>query len=177
MVNRTGNRKRIQWYRQQEEKRRNLLAEMEEKILCSGTRSDCCMGRSDVTTESMWQLAVTRPLPEGDMNKLADVYPQNAIATFLDLLADDRNVILERGKKRQRKTINSLRAEVYREIHAGKFDYNKARGDYRLLFFLSFPLFLTPLTLRGSYDFYGIPDGSFSSCDSYLTYLEIKKSE
>lgn len=106
-----------------------------------GNRTECCMERCNEPTDSMWQLAVTRPLAETEMQKLFDAYPENSIATFLDLLADDRQLILDRGKRRQIKAIDSMRSEVYKEVQAGKAEYNKARAAFRysekLGFFLS----------------------------------------
>ena len=123
--------RKLHEYRQQEEKRRNLLSEMEEKISSLENRGECCMGRCDVPTDAMWQLAMTRPLADSDMRRLYEIYPENAIASFLNLLAEDRQVIYERGKKRQNQMMKSIQDEVYREVHAGKAEYNKAREDYR----------------------------------------------
>ncbi|XP_024936710.1 uncharacterized protein LOC112493786 [Cephus cinctus] len=117
--------------RQQEQKRRNLLAEMDECMMASASQSKTCMGGANEPTESMWQLAVTRPLAETDIQRLYDVYPEESIAVFLDLLAEDRQAILERGRKRQNNLIESMRSEVYKEVQAGKAEYNKARAAYR----------------------------------------------
>ncbi|XP_048510467.1 uncharacterized protein LOC125500726 [Athalia rosae] len=117
--------------RQQEEKRRYLLAEMEECMMASTAASDSCMGRSEETTESMWKLAVTRSPAETDVTRLFSTYPVEAVGAFLDIIAEDRQAILVRKQRGEKNQIDSMRAEVYKEVQFGKAEYNKARAMYR----------------------------------------------
>ncbi|KAF7386404.1 hypothetical protein HZH68_013536 [Vespula germanica] len=116
--------------RLQEEKRRLLIAEMEENMLTSSMDFKCC-AKTENGTESMWELAVTKPLTDKDINRLCDLYPEEIISTFLDLLIADRQIILERGKKRQLKMIEKIKFEIDKEIQSDKAIYNKSRETYR----------------------------------------------
>lgn len=99
--------------------------------MISAAPSESCMGRSEEATESMWKLAVTKPPADSDITRLFGVYPENAVAAFLDILGEDRQAILIRGKRREKSLLDSMRSEVYKEVQFGKAEYNKARAMYR----------------------------------------------
>ncbi|KAK2588444.1 hypothetical protein KPH14_004439 [Odynerus spinipes] len=117
--------------RLQEEKRRILMTEMEKLMETSSVNLKCSTNRTEKTAEFIWELAVTRPLTDNDINKLCDLYPEEVVSTFLDLLVLDRQVILERGKKRQLKMIEDMKFEIQKEIESEKTAYNKSRETYR----------------------------------------------
>lgn len=104
-----------------------LLTKMEEKFL----KDYDCSCKEDEQSKFMWQLAVTRPLKETEMGRLEQHYSSSVISTFLELLSDDRQVILENGLRRQKNLLESIRSEVYREVQANKAVYNKTRASYR----------------------------------------------
>ena len=104
---------------------------MEERMLSSAVQSECCMGEVEEPSESMWKLIITKPLTDVDMERLQSIYPREIISNFLDLLVEDRQQILERGRKRGNKILESMRSEVYKEINSEKKKYNKAREAYR----------------------------------------------
>lgn len=101
-------------------------------MLTSSMDFKCC-AKTENGTESMWELAVTKPLTDKDINRLCDLYPEEIISTFLDLLIADRQIILERGKKRQLKMIEKIKFEIDKEIQSDKAIYNKARETYRYI--------------------------------------------
>lgn len=103
-------------------------------MMASAVQSESCMGaQSEEDTQSMWKLAVTKPPAEGDVARLFAAYPPEAVGAFLDILAEDKQAILHRGKRRERSLIESIRSEVYKEVQFGKVEYNKARAMYRYL--------------------------------------------
>ncbi|XP_015190177.1 PREDICTED: uncharacterized protein LOC107073867 [Polistes dominula] len=117
--------------RLQKEKRRLLVTQIEEHMLTSSVDSKCCSSYKEKGTESMWELTVTKPLTDNDINKLCDLYPEEVVSTFLDLLIADRQVILQRGKRRQLQMIEKMKSEIDKEIQSDKAIYNKLRETYR----------------------------------------------
>lgn len=100
---------------------------MEERMM----RDMGCSCNEDRHSNVMWTLAVTRPLKELTMRELQETYPREIIPVFLELLSNDRQDILENGLERQQNLIETMRAEVYRDIQVHKAAYNKARTAYR----------------------------------------------
>uniref|UniRef100_A0A0C9RU67 Uncharacterized protein n=1 Tax=Fopius arisanus TaxID=64838 RepID=A0A0C9RU67_9HYME len=113
--------------RKQEKKQRKLLTKMEERMM----KDWGCSCKEDEKSNRMWTLAVTRPLKESVMRKLQENYPPEIIPVFLELLSNDRQVILENGLQRQQDLIESMRVEGYRDIQVHKAAYNNARDSYR----------------------------------------------
>ncbi|KAI4486292.1 hypothetical protein M0802_012397 [Mischocyttarus mexicanus] len=117
--------------RLQKEKRRVLVEKMEEHMLTSSVDSKCCSSYTEKGTESMWELIVTKPLKDNDINRLCDLYPEEVVSTFLDLLITDRQVILQRGKRRQLKMIKKMKSEIDKEIQSEKAIYSKLQETCR----------------------------------------------
>ncbi|XP_063974928.1 uncharacterized protein LOC135161363 [Diachasmimorpha longicaudata] len=113
--------------RKQEKKQKKLLTKMEERMM----RNWRCSCGEDDQSNLMWTMAVTRPLKETTMRRLRENYPSEIIPVFLELLSNDRQGILENGLERQQDLVESMRAEVYRDIQTQKAAYNKARESYR----------------------------------------------
>lgn len=103
-------------------------------MLTSSVDFKCC-AKTDKGTESMWELAVNKPLTDNDIDRLCDLYPEEVVSTFLDLLIADRRVILQREKRRQSKMIEKMKFEIDKEIQSDKAIYNKSRETYRYIIY------------------------------------------